>query len=372
MAARTSMAGIWEPLFTYFLIGTSLLDWIANVINIVGFTFRKCHKKYILSMFSDRKQVQVSLEECPICLEPCVDKFALTCCHTFCYKCLVRWTRIKLQCPMCRHPITGSIHGIEDSPSDEISGQLYAPDPDTDSEDERLIILAEQQPGDNWDLYLGLDNDAIEMSMPISGSRADVEVMMDGNEFHLALLDGIGRMIRQHITIESLAGTSIMARFYLLAILLCSRLVVSTLGLPVATGEPLNETNDGELIPPIAVGESGNSQNMASLPVNPINEELNEDKDAEYAVDDAANQAEPMAVKQDPLTQSLSESYRTKRGLSKTFKKVVKKISSGIIKVLMACSGGKPATRPLGPPSPYARATEPDEGFKIIDINCKF
>lgn len=97
----------------------------------------------------------------------------------------------------------------------------------------------------------------------------------------------------------------IMARCYLLAILLCSQLVVSTLGLPVAPGEPLDETNDGQLILPIADGESDNSQNIASLPVNPISEDSNEDKDAEYAVDGTAYQAELMAIEQDPLTQSL-------------------------------------------------------------------
>uniref|UniRef100_A0A0P6G638 Uncharacterized protein n=1 Tax=Daphnia magna TaxID=35525 RepID=A0A0P6G638_9CRUS len=120
----------------------------------------------------------------------------------------------------------------------------------------------------------------------------------------------------------------IMARCYLLAILLCSQLVVSTLGLPVAPGEPLDETNDGQLILPIADGESDNSQNIASLPVNPISEDSNEDKDAEYAVDGTAYQAELMAIEQDPLTQSLpdeTKSYRTKRGLSKKGKKIVKK-----------------------------------------------
>ncbi|KZS18043.1 RING finger 141-like protein [Daphnia magna] len=313
---------------------TSHPNCIAIAISIIGFIFWKCHKK---RMPSSRKQVEVSVEECPICLEPYVDKYWLNCCHTFCYKCLVKWTRIKLQCPMCRHPITDSIPWIKDSPSDEISD--YEPDPNVDAEDDEVVILAEQQPDDNWVLYL--DDEAIEMPMPISGSRVFVEVLMNTDEFHLALLDGIGRIVGEHLDISSLSTITkailnesspqffralintrnetvlpsptvllerkriIMARCYLLAILLCSQLVVSTLGLPVAPGEPLDETNDGQLILPIADGESDNSQNIASLPVNPISEDLNEDKDAEYAVDGTAYQAELMAIEQDPLTQSL-------------------------------------------------------------------
>ncbi|KAK4004900.1 hypothetical protein OUZ56_006628 [Daphnia magna] len=281
---------------------TSHPNCIAIAISIIGFIFWKCHKK---RMPSSRKQVEVSVEECPICLEPYVDKYWLNCCHTFCYKCLVKWTRIKLQCPMCRHPITDSIPWIKDSPSDEISD--YEPDPNVDAEDDEVVILAEQQPDDNWVLYL--DDEAIEMPMPISGSRVFVEVLMNTDEFHLALLDGIGRIVGEHLDISS-------------------QLVVSTLGLPVAPGEPLDETNDGELILPIADGESDNSQNIASLPVNPISEDSNEDKDAEYAVDGTGYQAELMAIEQDPLTQSLpdeTKSYRTKRGLSKKGKKIVKK-----------------------------------------------
>ncbi|XP_045034689.1 uncharacterized protein LOC123475741 [Daphnia magna] len=174
---------------------TSHPNCIAIAISIIGFIFWKCHKK---RMPSSRKQVEVSVEECPICLEPYVDKYWLSCCHTFCYKCLVKWTRIKLQCPMCRHPITDSIPWIKDSPSDEISD--YEPDPNVDAEDDEVVILAEQQPDDNWVLYL--DDEAIEMPMPISGSRVFVEVLMNTDEFHLALLDGIGRIVGEHLDIS--------------------------------------------------------------------------------------------------------------------------------------------------------------------------
>lgn len=40
--------------------------------------------------------------QCAICLGPHVKKSRTTCGHVFCSKCLVQWSRIKLECPTCK------------------------------------------------------------------------------------------------------------------------------------------------------------------------------------------------------------------------------------------------------------------------------
>lgn len=51
---------------------------------------------------------------CAICLGTCKNKCrANSCMHEFCYSCLVEWSRIKAECPLCKQEFKSIIHNIK-------------------------------------------------------------------------------------------------------------------------------------------------------------------------------------------------------------------------------------------------------------------
>ena len=62
--------------------------------------------------------------KCPICLSsPQNNKSKPDCGHVFCFECLKRWSKINLECPVCKQSFTSFIHSIE-SPNEH---QVYTP-----------------------------------------------------------------------------------------------------------------------------------------------------------------------------------------------------------------------------------------------------
>ncbi|GAB6028952.1 hypothetical protein CHUAL_004747 [Chamberlinius hualienensis] len=50
---------------------------------------------------------------CPICLGKMENNsFTNTCCHQFCFTCLLEWSKVKPQCPLCKQPFKSIIHSI--------------------------------------------------------------------------------------------------------------------------------------------------------------------------------------------------------------------------------------------------------------------
>lgn len=50
---------------------------------------------------------------CSICLGRCNNKcFTDACMHYFCYTCLVEWSKIKPECPLCKKPFRSIIHNV--------------------------------------------------------------------------------------------------------------------------------------------------------------------------------------------------------------------------------------------------------------------
>ncbi|EFX83133.1 hypothetical protein DAPPUDRAFT_48477 [Daphnia pulex] len=70
---------------------------------------------------SCRKRPRLCFEEqdnesstCVICLEIITNKsFANNCLHTFCYECLLNWSKQKAECPLCKGPFTAIIHNVK-------------------------------------------------------------------------------------------------------------------------------------------------------------------------------------------------------------------------------------------------------------------
>ncbi|XP_044745717.1 E3 ubiquitin-protein ligase Topors-like [Coccinella septempunctata] len=51
---------------------------------------------------------------CAICLGSCSNKcFSDTCMHQFCFNCLLQWSKIKAECPLCKQPFKSIIHNVK-------------------------------------------------------------------------------------------------------------------------------------------------------------------------------------------------------------------------------------------------------------------
>ncbi|KAF7265351.1 hypothetical protein GWI33_021200 [Rhynchophorus ferrugineus] len=72
---------------------------------------------------------------CAICLGSCTNKcFSDSCMHQFCFKCLLEWSKIKAECPLCKQRFKSIIHNVKSNEEyDEYVVQ------NTRNEDVRLI-----------------------------------------------------------------------------------------------------------------------------------------------------------------------------------------------------------------------------------------
>lgn len=54
-----------------------------------------------------------SPENCAICLGPLTNKsFTNSCCHQFCFVCLLEWSKVKAECPLCKVAFDSIIHNV--------------------------------------------------------------------------------------------------------------------------------------------------------------------------------------------------------------------------------------------------------------------
>ncbi|KAF2894801.1 hypothetical protein ILUMI_11374 [Ignelater luminosus] len=52
--------------------------------------------------------------KCAICLGTCTNKcFSDSCMHQFCFTCLLEWSKVKAECPLCKQPFKSIIHNIK-------------------------------------------------------------------------------------------------------------------------------------------------------------------------------------------------------------------------------------------------------------------
>ncbi len=63
---------------------------------------------------------------CAICLSSHVNKSTPNCGHVFCFRCLIDWCQIKLECPTCKQPFQNFRHTIQTLPTGD---QIFTPDP---------------------------------------------------------------------------------------------------------------------------------------------------------------------------------------------------------------------------------------------------
>jgi predicted amidophosphoribosyltransferase len=67
--------------------------------------FKNYHPPQILNETTHEVTPFLEDKKCPICLSTRLDPVTLiNCAHTFCSKCIRKWFRIKLSCPLCKSP----------------------------------------------------------------------------------------------------------------------------------------------------------------------------------------------------------------------------------------------------------------------------
>lgn len=91
LMVRSSMQTGWK--------GAQVLDEDSNPVN----------EKYLLHV-SESKVIpeNVVSSKCPLCLSPRQWPTATPCGHVFCWYCVAEWCNEKLECPLCRSPMTHS------------------------------------------------------------------------------------------------------------------------------------------------------------------------------------------------------------------------------------------------------------------------
>ena len=64
----------------------------------------------------DIHEQQPKLEKCPICLQKFSFKsksYASTCFHSYCFECLLEWTKIRYSCPLCKQAFDRIIYDVK-------------------------------------------------------------------------------------------------------------------------------------------------------------------------------------------------------------------------------------------------------------------
>ncbi|KAI4469271.1 peroxisome assembly protein 10 [Holotrichia oblita] len=85
---------------------------------------------------------------CAICLGTCTNKcFSDSCMHQFCFTCLLEWSKVKAECPLCKQPFTSIIHNVKSN--NEYDEHIVEPSVHTREDvlnDEYLYLPTTAQP----------------------------------------------------------------------------------------------------------------------------------------------------------------------------------------------------------------------------------
>ncbi|XP_044736245.1 E3 ubiquitin-protein ligase Topors-like [Chrysoperla carnea] len=96
----------------------------------------------------ERAKLQLSSSpppNCAICLSDCDNKsFTDRCMHQFCFACLLRWSKVKAECPLCKQPFKSIIHTVRSNSDYEELAILSAQPPTEDHNHEDISVDFEQ------------------------------------------------------------------------------------------------------------------------------------------------------------------------------------------------------------------------------------
>ncbi|CAG9762385.1 unnamed protein product [Ceutorhynchus assimilis] len=131
---------------------------------------------------------------CAICLGGCTNKcFSDSCLHQFCFQCLLEWSKIKAECPLCKQPFKSILHNVISS-EDYDEHVVEIPRNDVDRLHEDLWILPLQLPQrqefhvrTTFTLDTGGEHAIHEMLLnhPITNGRITLNTELPRNTIHL-------------------------------------------------------------------------------------------------------------------------------------------------------------------------------------------
>lgn len=94
---------------------------------------------------SDRTGTSSPPPNCAICLGRCINKcFTDNCVHHFCFNCLLEWSKIKPECPLCKQTFKSIIHNVR-SPS-QYEEYIVTPRPHAQPLLHRLNVFLSERP----------------------------------------------------------------------------------------------------------------------------------------------------------------------------------------------------------------------------------
>ncbi|KAE8746903.1 hypothetical protein FOCC_FOCC006323 [Frankliniella occidentalis] len=86
-----------------------------------------------------------SPENCAICLGPLANKsFTNSCCHQFCFVCLLEWSKVKAECPLCKVAFDSIIHNVR-SQDDYDQYHVVRQPPQRAPADSSVVLYARTQ-----------------------------------------------------------------------------------------------------------------------------------------------------------------------------------------------------------------------------------
>ncbi|XP_055688757.1 E3 ubiquitin-protein ligase Topors [Lutzomyia longipalpis] len=125
------------------------------------------------SQGSDQEPVETPASpppNCAICLGQCRNKsFTDSCLHQFCFKCLLEWSKVKAECPLCKQAFKSIIHNVRSI--DQFDEHLVHPQ---QSILQRLDFLLSEPPRFRFSATLQVgpsENEAIQRFFAPTGNR---------------------------------------------------------------------------------------------------------------------------------------------------------------------------------------------------------
>ncbi|XP_046459236.1 uncharacterized protein LOC124205768 [Daphnia pulex] len=113
MIALAWKTAVWIHRSTFRVV------FVCRVSDVLRFLFsaenNKNNREYVIRLMIHDNSTRLDYDDgqCAICLGPHVKKSRTTCGHVFCLKCLVQWSRVKLECPTCKHPFDAFCKGFQ-------------------------------------------------------------------------------------------------------------------------------------------------------------------------------------------------------------------------------------------------------------------
>ena len=135
---------------------------------------------------------------CAICLESHVIKSKPECGHVFCFQCLVKWCRVKLECPTCKQPFTEFHNQAIGSPENGKFDQKYRPGPPAAPSASNRRTTRSEVPTIGRTVV-----PTVPTAVPTVSTRRTVRFQIDGETFTVDAENFIEVLINENLVVNN-------------------------------------------------------------------------------------------------------------------------------------------------------------------------